>query len=66
MITLSRVIESDVKKVPCPVCGRRLCDAKISEPVFITDSKMKSEIIVKCHKCKSEIGISTQNNENYI
>lgn len=66
MVTLSRAIESDVKKVPCPICSRRLCDVKMSEPVFLTDSKTKSEINVKCYKCKNIIGISMQDNEDYI
>lgn len=61
MIILSKASQNDVKKVCCPVCGGRLCDVKLSENIYLSESAIKSEIILKCHKCKSKIGVSMQN-----
>lgn len=40
----SRTTDSKEKKIPCPVCGKRICDAKgLPEGVF--------EIELKCKDC---------------
>lgn len=62
MIVLSRTFQQNVKKVHCPVCGGRLCDVHSSEKVFLNKNDMKSEIVLKCHKCRNQIGISMQRN----
>ena len=61
MIVLSKCFQQKVKKVHCPVCGGRLCDVKISEDICMSDNDIKSVILLKCHKCKSKIGVSMQN-----
>ena len=58
------VITDDIRiEIPtvCPVCGGRLCDVKISEDICMSDNDIKSVILLKCHKCKSKIGVSMQN-----
>ena len=60
MIVLSKYLQQNVKKVHCPVCGGRLCDVNSSEKVFMNKKNVKSEIVLKCHKCKSKIGVSMQ------
>ncbi len=62
MIILSKTFQRSVKKVHCPVCGGRLCDVHSSEKVFLNNQNIKSEIVLKCHKCRNQIGISMQNN----
>lgn len=62
MIIISKSFQQNVKKVHCPVCGGRLCDVNSSEKIFLNKNDMKSEIVLKCHKCKNKIGISMQNN----
>ena len=62
MIVLSKCFQQKVKKVHCPICGGRLCDVNSSEKIFMNNQNTKSEIVVKCHKCRNPIGISMQNN----
>ena len=62
MIVLSKSFQQNVKKLHCPVCGGRLCDVHSSEKVFLNNQNIKSEIVLKCHKCRNQIGISMQNN----
>lgn len=62
MIILSRYFKNNVKKVHCPICGARLCDAKSTELIRVAKSDSNSEIILKCYKCKSKIGVSMQSN----
>lgn len=60
MIVLSKYFQQKVKKVHCPVCGGRLCDVNLSEKISLNNQNTKSEIVLKCHKCKSKIGVSMQ------
>jgi len=62
MIILSRYFRNDVKKVHCPICGARLCDVKSTEFIRVVNSYSSGEIILKCYKCKSKIGVSMQRN----
>ena len=62
MIVLSKSFQPNVKKVHCPVCGGRLCDVNSSERIFLNNQNVKSEIVLKCHKCRNQIGISMRNN----
>lgn len=62
MIVLSKFFQQNVKKVHCPVCGGRLCDVNSSEKIFFNNNIMNSKIVLKCHKCRNQIGISMQNN----
>ena len=62
MIVLSKTFQQKVKKVHCPVCGGRLCDVVSSEKIFLNNRNIKSELVLKCHKCRNQIGISIQNN----
>ncbi len=62
MIVLSKTFQQKVKKVHCPVCGGRLCDVVSSEKIFLNNQNIKSELVLKCHKCRNQIGISIQNN----
>lgn len=62
MIVLSKTFQQKVKKVHCPVCGGRLCDVVSSEKIFLNNQNMKSELVLKCHKCRNQIGISMQSN----
>ena len=55
MIVLLKNYQRDIKEVHCPVCGERLCDLKVSENVVLCESDKKSEIILKCYKCKNKI-----------
>ena len=62
MIVLSKCFQQKVKKVHCPICGGRLCDVTSSERIFLNNRNSKSEIILKCHKCRNQIGITMQSN----
>lgn len=62
MIVLSKTFQQKVKKVHCPVCGGRLCDVVSSEKIFLNNQNIKSKLVLKCHKCRNQIGISIQNN----
>lgn len=52
--------------ITCPVCGKRIADRLISYNVEIrkisdcTSTRWKPDIIDKCERCKSEIGIKKQ------
>lgn len=48
--------------VRCPVCGKRLHDMKESDVVEVRKFTVGDEpdVMRKCPKCKSEIGITIQ------
>lgn len=60
MIVVGLPERSKTKKVCCPVCKSRLCDAVIgSDDNKITvQNGYDTHFIVKCGKCKQQIGIA--------
>ena len=58
MIILSKYFQSNVKKVHCPICGGRLFDVNTSNKVFLNNNYKQSEIVMKCHKCRNQIGVT--------
>ena len=52
--------KSGMRKVRCPLCAWRLCDAVVEEPDYIVSIKadFNNHFIMKCHKCGKQIGLT--------
>ena len=60
MIVIGLPKQGGTRKVRCPFCSSRLCDAVTDKPdykISVIDD-FDSNIIIKCHKCGRLIGIS--------
>jgi len=60
MIAAGSLKQGGTKKIRCPYCAWRLCDAAISEPDYVitVDSDCGGQFILKCRKCRRQIGLA--------
>ena len=53
-----------MKKIPCPVCSKRICDSdkKIKIARLSNSNKDKADLVIKCNNCKSTLSVKILKN----